>query len=511
MEKSISQESGYSDSTCNISEPPDITNWFSSYVYESFQLSSLPKETETQVDEFSVRDPDQENLGVAVSKSKSPEKFVLNKDHNPMNKRMTQISNESLLSEPLDIESGCIKETETKFIENNVCPRSFEQELVSSSQVEDFSQSQSVLASDGLELSALGNSEYVKETQTENETAKVEGNNVCPSLFEQELVTSAKVTDFSQSQSVLSEPPDVRNWFSSYEYQSPQLSDIHEFGFSSPEKNQLIIDESDTEEETSSGIFRKAKSKQDDITPCRLESNGCRENVAADTAKEISSDYSYPDQGMKNKSSIGLFDASTKELKQQSSFSQEPLFREPIEKPSFSLGISQCSPKPQSPSKNDPSSHELRPKHIQETISMNSTRQKSPRKAARKVCLEENLESTDQESDDKENVHDKRTETGFVTLKKARFREAIDQCSMKKPNRRVLVECSSRKELQKIAREKDQEEERKKKRRVLGEMSNHQFPEAEEIAGKWRCPQKKKGKSVPPLKQLRLDAWIHKV
>ncbi|KFK22259.1 hypothetical protein AALP_AAs66747U001400 [Arabis alpina] len=496
MEKSISQESGYSDSTCNISEPPDITNWFSSYVYESFQLSSLPKETETQVDEFSVRDPDQENLGVAVSKSKSPEKFVLNKDHNPMNKRMTQISNESLLSEPLDIESGCIKETETKFIENNVCPRSFEQELVSSSQVEDFSQSQSVLASDGLELSALGNSEYVKETQTENETAKVEGNNVCPSLFEQELVTSAKIVYLYvrlTNQSLCR----LRISLSRSLFFRSLL--MLETGFPA------------MKEETSSGIFRKAKSKQDDITPCRLESNGCRENVAADTAKEISSDYSYPDQGMKNKSSIGLFDASTKELKQQSSFSQEPLFREPIEKPSFSLGISQCSPKPQSPSKNDPSSHELRPKHIQETISMNSTRQKSPRKAARKVCLEENLESTDQESDDKENVHDKRTETGFVTLKKARFREAIDQCSMKKPNRRVLVECSSRKELQKIAREKDQEEERKKKRRVLGEMSNHQFPEAEEIAGKWRCPQKKKGKSVPPLKQLRLDAWIHKV
>lgn len=138
---------------------------------------------------------------------------------------------------------------------------------------------------------------------------------------------------------------------------------------------------------------------------------------------------------------------------------------------------------------------------------MNSSRQKSPRKAARKACLEENLESTGQESDDKEN------ETGFVTMKKARFREAINRCSMTKPNRGLLVECSSSKELKKIAREKgeEEEEERKKKRRVLGEMSNHQVPGAEEIAGKWRCPQKNKGKSGPPLKQLRLDAWIHKV
>lgn len=82
---------------------------------------------------------------------------------------------------------------------------------------------------------------------------------------------------------VLSEPPDLRNWFSSYEYQSPQLSDIHEFGFSSPEKDPLIIDESDTEEENSSGIFRKTESNQESIAPCMLKSNDCNENIAANT------------------------------------------------------------------------------------------------------------------------------------------------------------------------------------------------------------------------------------
>lgn len=65
-----------------------------------------------------------------------------------------------------------------------------------------------------------------------------------------------QVTDFTQSQSLLSEPPHVRNWFSSYEYQSPQLSEL-----SSSQKDELlIIDESDTEEEnTSCGIFRKTQ------------------------------------------------------------------------------------------------------------------------------------------------------------------------------------------------------------------------------------------------------------
>lgn len=47
--------------------------------------------------------------------------------------------------------------------------------------------------SDGLELSVPGESECVKETQTENESPKIEGNDVCPRLLEQELVSSTKV------------------------------------------------------------------------------------------------------------------------------------------------------------------------------------------------------------------------------------------------------------------------------------------------------------------------------
>lgn len=84
---------------------------------------------------------------------------------------------------------------------------------------------------------------------------------------------------------LLSEPPDVGNWFSSYEYQSPHLSDTHELEFCSPE---LIVEESDTEGDNSSGIFRKTKSKQDTIiAPDCLKSNDCNESMATDTVKRI--------------------------------------------------------------------------------------------------------------------------------------------------------------------------------------------------------------------------------
>ncbi|ESQ55754.1 hypothetical protein EUTSA_v10027153mg [Eutrema salsugineum] len=421
MEEFISLEPGYSDSPSPISEPPDITNWFSSYVYESFQLSSSVKE------------------------------------------------------KPLDI-------------------RNWFSSYVYESPVLD--------TSDGLEYSIPGESERVKETQTEEEATKIDGNDVCPRLSEQELASFAKVSDFSQSQSVLSEPPDVRNWFPSYEYQSPQLTDTHELEFHSSGKDQLIINESDTEEETSCGIFRKTMSKQENVSTSKLSSDDCKENIAADTTNEVSSD----NQEMEKKSSVGLFNDSTKEVKQESSLEQEPVFCEPRCSPR----ISRYNPEPQFPLKNEASLHELRLQHIQETISMSSSRQKSPKKTAQKACLDENLESVDQESDDKENADRKSTETGFVTMKRARFREARDRCSMTKPNRGVLMGCSRGEELKNIAGEEDKEE-RKKKRRVLGEMSNHQFSGAEEIAGKWHCPQRNKGKSGPPLKQLRLDAWVHKV
>ncbi|XP_020875275.1 uncharacterized protein LOC9306203 isoform X1 [Arabidopsis lyrata subsp. lyrata] len=432
------QENGYSDSTSPISEPPDITNWFPSYVYESLPLSSSINESENEVDVVN-----KVNLGGVID--------------------------ESLPSEPPDLANWFSS-------------------YVYESPVLD--------TSDVLELYVPGESECVKETQIENETPKIERNHVCPRLFEQELVSSTKVTDFSQSESVLSEPPNLRNWFSSYEYQSPQLSEIQELGFSSFEKDELVIEESDTEDGISSGIFRKLKSKQEStIGLGRLDSNDYKENIAADTAKEVSLDNAYSNQEMEKRSSVGLFNASKKEAKQESSFKQEALLCEPQEEARFSPRVSRYNPKPKSPSKNDASLHELRPIHIQESISMNTNRQMSP---------------IDQESDDKENVNGQSSETGFVTMKKARFREARDQCSLKKPNRVVLMKCSSSKELKNIAGEEDKEE-RNKKRKILEEMSNHQSSGAEEMAGKWRCPQKNKRNIVPPLKQLRLDAWIHKV
>ncbi|KAL3499676.1 hypothetical protein ACH5RR_038769 [Cinchona calisaya] len=48
-------------------------------------------------------------------------------------------------------------------------------------------------------------------------------------------------------------------------------------------------------------------------------------------------------------------------------------------------------------------------------------------------------------------------------------------------------------------------------RKVLQETTNVQAPNLFEITGKWRCPQKSKPNLGPPLKQLRLEQWVRRV
>jgi hypothetical protein len=48
-------------------------------------------------------------------------------------------------------------------------------------------------------------------------------------------------------------------------------------------------------------------------------------------------------------------------------------------------------------------------------------------------------------------------------------------------------------------------------RKVLAETTNFHYSDAMEVAGQWRCPQKSKPNLGPPLKQLRLEQWIHRM
>lgn len=49
------------------------------------------------------------------------------------------------------------------------------------------------------------------------------------------------------------------------------------------------------------------------------------------------------------------------------------------------------------------------------------------------------------------------------------------------------------------------------RRKALTETTNTQPSDVLGITGKWRCPQKRKPNLGPPMKQLRLERWVHRV
>ncbi|CAK8539514.1 unnamed protein product [Lathyrus sativus] len=95
---------------------------------------------------------------------------------------------------------------------------------------------------------------------------------------------------------------------------------------------------------------------------------------------------------------------------------------------------------------------------------------------------------------------------GFVTTRKKSITRENDENSWKKPEKKTL-QCSSSTGINPQTCEKRNVA----KRKALTETTNLQQSNAIEITGKWQCPQKRKPDKGPALKQLRLERWVHKV
>lgn len=105
----------------------------------------------------------------------------------------------------------------------------------------------------------------------------------------------------------------------------------------------------------------------------------------------------------------------------------------------------------------------------------------------------------------KENEGKENLGNGFVTTKKNRVR-SNDENSLQKPQK-ILSECSRNK------KEASSDGNDVIKRKVLSERTNLESEHFDAIGltGKWRCPQKSKPHTGPPLKQLRLERWVHRL
>lgn len=106
---------------------------------------------------------------------------------------------------------------------------------------------------------------------------------------------------------------------------------------------------------------------------------------------------------------------------------------------------------------------------------------------------------------DKENYQKGIAENGFVATRKNGSTRTANADSLKM-SQGILLECSRNNRSVSPAGEKVVD-----RRKALIETTNYQNSDALEVTGKWRCPQKGKPSLGPPLKQLRLERWIHRV
>ncbi|XAR54907.1 hypothetical protein NMG60_11030239 [Bertholletia excelsa] len=93
----------------------------------------------------------------------------------------------------------------------------------------------------------------------------------------------SQVLGAPDSLSLISEPPDVRNWFSSYVYESPELNTIDDFEASGYREQQCNGEEKGKEKEENATAYKKNKTKDELVTVEKVASTGL--SKSGNTAK----------------------------------------------------------------------------------------------------------------------------------------------------------------------------------------------------------------------------------
>ena len=109
------------------------------------------------------------------------------------------------------------------------------------------------------------------------------------------------------------------------------------------------------------------------------------------------------------------------------------------------------------------------------------------------LIKEESTRKSALRCEDKEDDGEEIANDGFVSTRKGRHRRASEENNNLKTRRGIINE-----EYSTIGR------------KALAERTNFQVSSVTEITGKWKCPQKRKPNLGPPLKQLRLERWVHR-
>ncbi|KAK2648945.1 hypothetical protein Ddye_016434 [Dipteronia dyeriana] len=454
-----SQVSGSMCSQSLPSEPPYIGNWFSSYGYESpvdsewFVIrESIEEENEQNCNEFGKTRCKVE-LDFVIENTNSN---VLANDHE--NQSSSEIPDSSYsppgVSEPPNIRNWFSSYVYDSFV------------LDTKDDVKDSISHENECEKEEANLGAFNESRSCDEMgvgQGMSSNGSFEDD-------DQDKKCLCKISDSMDSPSLFTEPPGVKIWFSSYVYESPVLNTRNEFGDShrlerETKEDESVVEDSEREKEKRMDIIKLVRSRDEEVNVENVHSKGIPESINKGIER------------IERKESTSL-------QNNLCSVKSKPIQKISQEVCSVSLNVTTSSAN----NKKSPTMEESSEFNIQiEGFASGSS-------GARKLIHKRN---------DKENEN---TENGFVAIRKKGCVRTEKEDLEGRPQG-ILLGCTRNFGTVCGAGEEDVTV----NRMVLTETTNVQLSEAIGVTGKWRCPQKSKPNRGPPLKQLRLERWIHKV
>ncbi|XP_031097529.1 uncharacterized protein LOC116001738 isoform X1 [Ipomoea triloba] len=304
-----------------------------------------------------------------------------------------------------------------------------------------------------------------------------------------------------------SEPPDIKNWFSSYAYETPTLDSGDGFSILKYEESEFDIEERSRagQKELHNLGSRKAVLFANDSntyqpSPKRGHDLAGNKNLFSqentDKKKMQILDYNSTEDfvtSLDGKSSAEKLDKTFSEMDglrlsntniPSPNKHETPSLIQRWDSAEQNLVLSKDSMK---------TTDALLPIYSLNTSTV--TRQSSQMEPGGRIC--------------KENDGNRSADNGFISTRKIRSRKLHDENSLVKPGG-VDWSGSLRNETKyRPIYDKDTAA-----RRVFLDTTNiqqSQPPDGSQITGKWRCPQKRKPHLGPPLKQLRLEQWIRRV
>ncbi|KAL8150908.1 hypothetical protein V2J09_020716 [Rumex salicifolius] len=387
-------------------ETPDLRNWFSSYVYQSPELTL----TYSCEDSFPIEGEYTKDIGLYVEDSEGEE------EHTRTHRASVRSNYPSIIVKNIGVDGCSLHEPSDELDQHHKV-------MIFRLQADDMLKQMSGLIS-----------------------------------------VSAFLEVPENSDSLPSQPPDIRNWFSSYVYESPML-DTAEIGCS---------------------------------LPISIDIGGTEDDIIADKAIQV--------DAVKRRKLIGCEKSETDsaELENGNHVQISDLPSE-AKKLSIPGGISCCL------EAFDDEIHDAKPaeNHINPRIKDGSNMERIERDggeiAGFPLCYKNSATSDEAtKSEDKASTIDSDRDSGWV----------LPNSKSKQGNSRVKMSANVNEKKHKptesaVSEEIDQG--MMTTRMPLMEITNVCSSGSNEITGKWRCPQKNKSSIGPPLKQLRLEKWIHRV